>query len=140
MRLSDMFQPRWLKADQLTGRTQALIVSLQDEEVNGDRKAVLRMQDLAPLILNAKQAGQLQALFGNAEMEEYAGERITLAPCEYRKNDGTTGQSIDISAAEARKPAPKPALKPKPKAPSVDLDDADDADGSDASPFRDRDL
>jgi hypothetical protein len=123
MKISDMFQPRWLKPEHLAGRTQALIVSLEAEEVNGDTKLVLRMKDLPPLIVNAKQAGQLQALHGN-DTDAFVAQRVTLAPCEYRKSDGSAGQSIDISTPDARKPAPKAA--PKPKAPPVEPDEEED--------------
>jgi|LauGreDrversion4_2_1035121.scaffolds.fasta_scaffold74577_2 hypothetical protein len=107
-RISDMFQPRWLKPEHLAGRTQAVIEALDAEQVNGDTKLVLRMRDLPPLIVNAKQAGQLAALYGD-ETEAFAAQRVTLVPCEYRRGDGTTGRGIDICAPEVRKPVPKPA-------------------------------
>jgi hypothetical protein len=124
-RISDMFQPRWLKPEHLAGRTQAVIVVLDAEQVNGQTKLVLRMKDLPPLIVNAKQAGQLAALYGD-ETEAFVAQRVTLVPCEYRRSDGTTGQSIDISVPEARRAAPKTAPKPASRVVEPEPEDGDE--------------
>lgn len=113
-RISDHFKPRWLKAEQLAGTTQAVILTLAPEEVRGETKLVLRMRDLPPMIVNERQAQQLVALHGD-DTAAFAGKRVTLAPCEFTKGDGTTGQSIDIKApAPVRKPVAKPVPEPEP--------------------------
>ncbi len=118
-RISDHFQPRWLKAEYLAGTTQAVILTLAPEDVRGEPKLVLRMRDLPPMIVNQRQAQQLVALHGD-DTDAFAGKRVSLAPCEFRKGDGTTGQSIDIGPPmPVRKPAAKPVPQPEP-------DDEDD--------------
>ncbi|MBU6335790.1 MAG: hypothetical protein KGS47_15495 [Chloroflexi bacterium] len=111
-RISDHFQPRWLKPEHLAGPTPAVIEALGPEDVRGETKLVLRMRDLPPLIVNQRQAQQLVALHGD-NTDAFANQRVTLAPCQYQRSDGMPGHSIDIGApAPARKPAPKPAPRP----------------------------
>jgi hypothetical protein len=118
--MEDFFPSKWLRGDDLRGRTAATIVELRKEAIGRERaeKAVLVLRNLKPLILNRENAERLVQALGTDDYTRFPGMRIALS-VEQREWDGKQLRVVLIDLA-----APAPRQMPEP-APAPAEDDAD---------------
>lgn len=118
--MEDFFPSKWLRGDDLRGRTAATIVELRKEAIGRERaeKAVLVLRNLKPLILNRENAERLVQALGTDDYTRFPGMRIALS-VEQREWDGKQLRVVMIDPA-----APAPRQMPEP-APAPVEDDAD---------------
>jgi hypothetical protein len=119
--LGEFFPSRWLRAEDLRGRTLATVERLEVEEVGKDRerKPVLYLRNLRPLILNRTNAERLVEALGTRDYTKFPGRRIGLYPTD-EEWDGKVRRVVRIEAT-----AP-PAKQPVPVREEPGPDDADD--------------
>ena len=118
--MEDFFPSKWLRGDDLRGRTAATIVELRKEAIGRERaeKAVLVLRNLKPLILNRENAERLVQALGTDDYTRFPGMRIALA-VEQREWDGKQLRVVMIDPV-----APAPRQMPEPaSAPAVDDSD-----------------
>ena len=118
--MEDFFPSKWLRGDDLRGRTAATIVELRKEAIGRERaeKAVLFLRNLKPLILNRENAERLVQALGTDDYTRFPGMRIALS-VEQREWDGKQLRVVMIDPA-----APAPRQMPEPT-PAPAEDDAD---------------
>jgi hypothetical protein len=118
--MEDFFPSKWLRGDDLRGRTAATIVELRKEAIGRERaeKAVLVLRNLKPLILNRENAERLVQALGTDDYTRFPGMRIALA-VEQREWDGKQLRVVMIDPV-----APAPRQMPEP-APAPAVDDSD---------------
>ena len=106
--MEDFFPSKWLRGDDLRGRTAATIVELRKEAIGRERaeKAVLVLRNLKPLILNRENAERLVQALGTDDYTRFPGMRIALS-VEQREWDGKQLRVVMIDPAA---PAPRPRL------------------------------
>jgi hypothetical protein len=118
--MEDFFPSKWLRGDDLRGRTAATIVELRKEVIGRERaeKAVLVLRNLKPLILNRENAERLVQALGTDDYTRFPGMRIALS-VEQREWDGKQLRVVLIDPV-----APAPRQMPEP-APAPAVDDSD---------------
>ena len=118
--MEDFFPSKWLRGDDLRGRTAATIVELRKEAIGRERaeKAVLVLRNLKPLILNRENAERLVQALGTDDYTRFPGMRIALS-VEQREWDG---KQLRVVLIDLVAPAPRQMPEPVP-APAEDDSD-----------------
>ena len=121
--MEDFFPSKWLRGDDLRGRTAATIVELRKEAIGRERaeKAVLVLRNLKPLILNRENAERLVQALGTDDYTRFPGMRIALA-VEQREWDG---KQLRVVMIDPVAPAPRQMPEPVPTTPAEDDADAE---------------
>lgn len=80
MKFSDAFPSRYLKVGDLDGEDMTAVISKVGWEMLGeDRRLILSFKgDVKPMVCNKTNAKRIALMFGDEEMDNWAGKQITL--------------------------------------------------------------
>lgn len=119
--VSDLYPSKWLKADDLAGRSVTLtITAVAVEQLHNPRthkpepKAILDFGRSKRLPLNQTQCHALASVAASDRFADWPGLRITLSPATAPNGKPT----INVSAGQAITAAPAPANGAPPAEPS----------------------